>query len=95
MEARVKSTWPLRALQALAGQEFIKDEFRPVAPGFEAEAKRHPYLEVRDTLTEDESVPDAPPTEGNTVSAETPRTPRSRTALRPHTTISKGKGGKK
>ena len=49
MEARVKSTWPFRTLQGLAGREFCKDEWRPIMPGFEGEAKRHPYLDVRET----------------------------------------------
>jgi len=56
--------------------------------------RRHPYLEVRETLADDGSAPDEPPVEGDTVSAETLTIPKPRTP-RPHTTLSKGKGGKK
>lgn len=86
MEARVKHTWPFRTLQGLAGREFCKDEWRPVLPGFEEEATKHPYLEVREETVSVETVE---PEEAKFVAAVVKPTPK------PHTTISKGKAGKK
>jgi len=56
MEAKVTAAWPFRTLQGLAGREFCKDEWRPVLPGFEEEAVRHPWLEVREPSVSVETV---------------------------------------
>ena len=110
MEARVKSTWPFRTLQGLAGREFCKDEWRPVVPGFEEEAKRHPYLETQEVIlsVSAETVTHGPVTivvenvPGTSVEMVDKGLKKAAEAIlstidkpKPHTTISKGKGGKK
>lgn len=52
MEARVKQDARWKSITAFSGLEFVKMEWRPVPAGCEAEAKRNPFLEVREKPVE-------------------------------------------
>jgi hypothetical protein len=58
MEARLRNTyrWPSAVL--LQGREFVKEEFRPVPAGFEEEAGRYSFLELRSAGEEEALEPD-------------------------------------
>ena len=47
MEARVKQDQRWNTIKAFSGQEFNKDEWRPVPNGFEKEAAANEFLETR------------------------------------------------
>jgi len=47
IEAQVKKDARWSIITACSGREFIKDEFRIVPAGMEAEAKANPFLETR------------------------------------------------
>lgn len=58
MQARVRSVSEQPIITSCSGREFTKKEWRPVPPGFEAEAQRCPFLEtMTETVVEFESVP--------------------------------------
>lgn len=57
MKAKVKADFRYSVVNALAGREFTKREWRPVPPGHEEEARNHPYLDVDKTaVDEDEPI---------------------------------------
>jgi hypothetical protein len=47
MEARVNQSSRYGSIVAFSGREYVKYEWRVVPAGFELEAARHPYLEVK------------------------------------------------
>lgn len=59
MQAQVKANSPWRTINACAGAEFIKSQWRDVPAGRESEAQNNPFLETRDVLPVVE-VPPAP-----------------------------------
>lgn len=50
LEARVKQDNPWPMVQAFAGQELVKGEWRPVPEGREEEARRHTMLDIREAV---------------------------------------------
>lgn len=50
MEAKVRSTYRWSTLIAFSGKEFVKSEFRFVPKEYEAQAKAHEGLEVREAV---------------------------------------------
>ena len=65
MRARVVN-YPSVSITACTGVEFVRYEWRNVPPGREAEAERHPYLEIEQV--EPELVPEPEPVEAEPVS---------------------------
>ena len=53
MEARGTLPYPVTAF---TGREYVGREWRPVPAGREAEAERHPHLELREALAEADEV---------------------------------------
>lgn len=47
MEARVNQSSRYGVIIAFSGREYVKYEWRLVPAGCEAEAERHPYLEIK------------------------------------------------
>jgi len=76
MQARVISTHPWRTAQACAGVEFVKGAWRRVPAGFEAEARRTTFLEVREQAVKE--TPPAPVVEETPPAPETPALPVKR-----------------
>lgn len=62
MEATVNESYPSKSLTSCGGLEFVKGSWRGVPVAYEAEAKRHPFLDVRE------------PVENNPVEAPEPET---------------------
>jgi hypothetical protein len=60
MKARA-SNYPGGSVVAFGGLEFVKDEWRIVPVANEAEAERHPYLEVLEEKPEAAAAPKAAP----------------------------------
>ncbi len=57
---RVKTRNYLGVVRAFGGLEFVKNEWRDVPEGCEAEARRHPFLEIEQVEVEPVAVV-APP----------------------------------
>ncbi len=57
MDAQVKDNSPWRTINACAGAEFVKSQWRAVPPGRESEAQNNPFLETRDTLPAEKPAP--------------------------------------
>jgi hypothetical protein len=62
MKARVKADSRFGVVMAFTGREYTKREWRDVPPGYEAEAGRHPYLELEEAAesTPEETKPAEP-----------------------------------
>jgi hypothetical protein len=60
MDARVNQSSRYGTITAFSGREYVKYEWRVVPAGFEAEAARHPYLEVKPVEVESEPQPEPP-----------------------------------
>ncbi len=64
MEATVKAGCPWKIVRALDGNEYVKGEWRRVPAGREAEAGKHPYLDVREAAPIEASAGPDPRTRG-------------------------------
>jgi len=60
LQAKVKEDYKFPTVRAFTGREYVKDYWRDVPLGVDDEAKRHPYLEIREmeTEVEAETAPD-------------------------------------
>ena len=52
------ANYPAGSVIAFGGCEFVKNEWRDVPPGKEAEAERHPYLEIEHAEPEPVAIPE-------------------------------------
>jgi len=60
MEAIVKTNSPQSTIVAFGGKVYTKKSYSEVPIGHEAEAKRHPFLDIRDPFAGDPAAVDIP-----------------------------------